>query len=159
MGANKYIQETFQEEYKKGSEYYKKRVHDWRNGPAIVRLERPTNISRARRLGYKAKQGYVIVMVRMPKGRRGRRKPMGGRKPRHNYIFVQPQQSHQNLAEKRANIRYKNLEVVNSYWVGEDGNYKFFEIIMAAPKLNSVSLQSVQRKGRAFRGLTSAGKK
>lgn len=159
MGAYKYIQDTFQEEYKQRSEGYRKRLFEWRNGPAMIRLQRPTNIARARRLGYKAKQGFVLVVTRIRRGRRARRKPMGGRKPRHNYIFVQPQQSHQVMAEKRANIRYRNLEVLNSYWVGEDGMYIYFEVILADPILNSVDLTSVKRKGRAFRGLTSAGKK
>ena len=159
MGAYKYIQETFQKGYKKGSESYKKRVYVWRNGPAMVRLDRPTNLVRARRLGYKAKQGYVIVVVRIAKGNRARRKPMGGRKPKHNYIFVQPQQSHQTIAEKRANYRYKNLEVVNSYWVGEDGQSTYFEVILADPEMNTTGLSSITRKGRSFRGLTSAGRK
>ena len=116
----------------------------------MVRLDRPTNLVRARRLGYKAKQGYVLVVVRIAKGNRARRKPMGGRKPKHNYIFVQPQQSHQTIAEKRANYRYKNLEVVNSYWVGEDGQSTYFEVILADPEMNTTGLSSITRKGRSL---------
>jgi large subunit ribosomal protein L15e len=82
---------------------------------------------------------------------------MGGRKPRHAYMFVQPQLSHQMIAEQRVNREYKNLEVMNSYWVGEDGEYKFFEVILADPTL--IKVNALRRKGRAFRGLTSAGKK
>ncbi|MFH2105970.1 MAG: 50S ribosomal protein L15e [Candidatus Micrarchaeota archaeon] len=159
MGAYKYIQETFQKEYKERGADYKKKITAWRNGPATVRLDRPTNIARARRLGYKAKQGYVAVVVRVPKGRRTRRRPMGGRKTGASYIFVQPQQSHQVIAEKRANIKYKNLEVLNSYWVGDDGNYSFYEVLLADPQLKTVNAKSIQAKGRAFRGLTAAGRK
>lgn len=159
MGAYKYITEAFQKEYKERSEAYRQRVIAWRKGPAIERVERPTNLSRARTLGYKAKQGYVIVRVRVDKGRRRRRSPMGGRKPKNNYMYTQPGHSHQVIAEQRANRKYRNLEVLNSYWVGEDGNYKFFEIILADPTKPSVNISSAIRQGKSFRGLTSAGQK
>ncbi len=159
MGAYKYITDAFQKEYKERSEAYRQRVISWREKPAIEKVERPTNLTRARRLGYKAKQGYVIVRVRVDKGRRTRRKPMGGRKPKSNYRFVQPGRSHQVIAEQRANRKYRNLEVLNSYWVGEDGNYKYFEIILADPTKPSVNISSVIRQGKSFRGLTSAGQK
>ena len=84
---------------------------------------------------------------------------MGGRKPRHNYRFVQPQLSHQAIAEQRANRKYRNMEVLNSYWVGEDGNFKYFEVILAEQARKTVVNTSVNRKGKSFRGLTSAGKK
>lgn len=157
MGAYKYIRETFQKEYREGDKGYKERVIAWRKQPVLQRVERPTNLSRARELGWKAKKGYVIVRARIRKGRRRRRKPMGGRKPRHNYRYVQPQHSHQVIAEQRVNRMFKNLEVLNSYWVGEDGNYKYFEVILADP--TKVNIPSIQRKGRAFRGLTCAGRK
>ncbi len=157
MGAYKYITETFQQEYKERDDTYKQRIIEWRGRPAIERIERPTNLARARRLGYKAKQGYVVVRVRIEKGRRTRRKPMGGRKPKNNYLFVQPGLSHRAMAEQRANRKYRNLEVLNSYWIGEDGNYKYFEIILADPSKSTVDTTAVLRRGRAFRGLTSAG--
>ena len=62
---------------------------------------------------------------------------------------------------------YPNLEVLNSYWVGEDGKNKFFEIIMLDPhhpvikadkKYNWISSGN-SHKGRAERGKTSAGKR
>ena len=64
MGALKHIQETFQKEFagkKDGSFDYKaiqrNRLIEFRKEPlAIVRLEKPTNIARARTLGYKAKK-------------------------------------------------------------------------------------------------------
>ena len=129
----------------------------WRRGDAIVRVEKPANISRARTLGFKAKQGYSVVRVRVDKGRRTRRKTMGGRKHKNNYRFVQPGMSHQAIAEQRANRVYKNMEVLNSYWVGEDGEYKYFEVLLADASKPSVNISSVIRQGKAFRGLTSAG--
>ena len=159
MGAYKYITETFQKEYKERSEEYRQRVIAWRKKPSIEKVDKPTNITRARTLGYKAKQGYIVVRVRVDKGRRTRRKTMGGRKPKSNYKFVQPGHSHQVIAEQRANRKYRNLEVLNSYWVGEDGNYKYFEILLADPTKPSVNISSVIRQGKSFRGLTSAGQK
>ncbi len=155
--AYEYIQKTFQEEYKERDELYRARIAQWRREPTIVRLEGPTNIPRARRLGYKRKKGYIVVRVRVRRGRRMRPKPKGGRKPRHNYRYVQPQLPLQVIAEQKANRKYKNMEVVNSYWVGEDGEYKFYEVILADPTL--VDHPAVKRRGRAFRGLTSAGRK
>lgn len=162
MGAYKYITKTFQEEYKNRSEEYRRRLMMWRREPAIVRLERPTNIARARFLGYKPIQGIFVVRVRVKKGLRKRPDPRAGRKARHNYRYVQPGLSHQVIAEQRAARKHPNAEVINSYWVGEDGSFKYFEVIMAdrgAPQLPDYIKEIVKRKGRAFRGLTSAGRK
>ena len=159
MGAYKYIRESMQKAYKERNEGYKKRLIAWRHGPAIERVEKPTNIARARTLGYKAKKGYVIVRTRVDKGRRRRRTPMGGRKARHNYLLTSPGWSHQAIAEQRANRKFQNLEVINSYWVGEDGTLKFFEVILGDPALLADEVPMLRSKRRAYRGLTSAGKK
>lgn len=158
MGAYKYIQENLEKEYKERNPLYKQRILAWKKDRTITTITYPTNLTRARTLGYKAKNGFVLVRTRIGKGRRKRRQPMGGRKARHNYMFVQPQLSHQAIAEQRCARIYKNLEVLNSYWVGEDGNYKFFEIIMVDPVLIK-DVPAIKRTGRVFRGLTSQGKK
>ncbi|MFA6531061.1 MAG: 50S ribosomal protein L15e [Candidatus Micrarchaeia archaeon] len=155
MGAYKYIQKTLQKEYKERGEEYRKKIVQWRKEPVMNRIERPTNLARARTLGYQAKNGYVLVRTRIGKGRRRRRTPMGGRKPRHNYLFKQPGLSHQTIAEQRVNKVYPNMEVLNSYWVGEDGEYKFFEILLVDQARVPLNLG----KRRAFRGLTSSGRK
>jgi large subunit ribosomal protein L15e len=157
MGAYKYITQTLQKQYKERDAAYRGKVMKWRAAPAIERVEYPTNLARARTLGYQAKQGYIVVRVRVDKGRRTRRKTMGGRKHKNNYRFVQPQLSHQAIGEQRVNRLFRNMEVLNSYWVGEDGNYKFFEVILADPAKPSVNISSAIRGGKAFRGLTSAG--
>ncbi len=157
MGAYKYIAATLQKQYKSRDAAFRAKVIEWRSGPAIARVERPTNLARARRLGYQAKQGYILVRARVDKGRRTRRKTMGGRKHKNYYRFVQPQLSHRAIAEQRVNREYRNMEVLNSYWVGEDGNYKFFEVILADPSKPSVNVSSAIRQGKAFRGLTAAG--
>ena len=66
----------------------------------------------------------------------------------------------------RAARKYPNLEVLNSYYVGESGKYKWYEVILvdphhpvikSDPKINWICRPC--NRGRAFRGLTSAGKK
>jgi len=72
----------------------------------------------------------------------------------------------QRIAEARADRKYPNLEVLNSYWVGEDGKNKWFEVILVDPhhpviksdkNLNWICDSSV--RGRTTRGKTSAGRK
>jgi large subunit ribosomal protein L15e len=157
MGAYKYITETLQKQYKERDPAFRAKIMLWRSEAPITPVEYPTNLTRARRLGYKAKQGYIIVRTRVDKGRRTRIKPMGGRKHKNFYRFVQPGMSHQAMAEQRVNRVYRNMEVLNSYWVGEDGNYKYFEVILADPTKATVNISSVIRQGKSFRGLTSAG--
>ena len=48
------------------------RLVAWRREPAVVRVERPTRLDRARSLGYKAKQGIIVVRAKVRRG--GRRK-------------------------------------------------------------------------------------
>ena len=37
----------------------------WRKQNALTRIDRPSRIARARRLGYKAKQGIIVVRMRV----------------------------------------------------------------------------------------------
>ena len=113
------------------------RVWEYRQLPAIHRCTRPTRPDKARRLGYKAKQGFVIYRVRV---RRGSRK-----RPVHKgTVWGKPKSSGainkfkctrnlQNMAEERVGRRCGNLRVLNSYWVAIDGMYKYFEVIMVDP--------------------------
>ncbi|EQD32313.1 Ribosomal protein L15e, partial [mine drainage metagenome] len=59
-----------------------------------------------------------------------------------------------------------NMEVLNSYYVGEDGYYKYYETILVdkhSPEIfNDKKISWIaepQNKGRVYRGLTSAGYK
>ncbi len=143
------------------------RLIEWRKQPAAVRIKKPTRLDRARKLGYKAKQGFVIVRVRVRRGGLNRPRPRSGRKPRRMGVTkYKPAKSMKLIAEERAARKFPNLEVLSSYWVGEDGRYKWHEIIMVDPAhpviqadkdINWICEKS-QRK-RVFRGLTSAGKK
>jgi len=164
MGFYKLVKKTFEAERKQRSPLYKARLIKWRKTGTVERVERPTNIARARELGYKAKQGVVVARVKVGRGRRKRPKPDLGRKPSKSGRFFSPGKSLQRIAEEKASTKFPNLEVLNSYWVGEDGNFKYFEVLLfdtSHPAIkNDRSFSSlIGQKGRAYRGLTSAGKK
>lgn len=144
---------------------YKQMMVHIRKQPTVTKLEKPTRIDRARRLGYKAKEGYVIARVKVDKGMRKTPKK-GGRTPKKAGRFFSLGKSDKVVAEERAARKYKNLEVLNSYMLAEDGKSKWYEVILLDPYSSSVVSDNNKRwvfepqhKGRAFRGKTSAAKK
>jgi large subunit ribosomal protein L15e len=115
-------------------EMMRERAILWRKQPSVVRIEKPTRIDRARGLGYKAKKGFVIVRARVRRGGRRKLRPvLGRRQKRMGVKKFTPAKSIQLIAEERSARKYPNLEVLNSYWVWQDGRYKWFEIIMVSP--------------------------
>lgn len=137
MGAYKYIQELWR---KKQSDVMRflLRVRCWqyRQLSALHRAPRPTRPDKARRLGYKAKQGYVIYRIRVRRGGRKRPVPKGatyGKPVHHGVNQLKFARSLQSVAEERAGRHCGALRVLNSYWVGEDSTYKFFEVILIDP--------------------------
>ncbi len=145
---------------------WKKRLVAWRKEDTVTRVERPTRPDRAHALGYKAKQGFVIARAKVIKGKRKRQKPAGGRIPKKAGRFFSAGKSNQILCEERAARKFVNLEVLNSYYVGEDGRYQWYEVIMADPSSPSITkdrerrwIAEKQHRGRVFRGLTSPGKR
>lgn len=147
-------------------ELMKQRVIEWRKQGAIVRVERPLRLDRARRLGYKAKQGFVVVRARIRRGGRRKTRPKAGRRQKRMGVAkIKPGKSLQLIAEERAARKYPNLEVLNSYWVWEDGLHKWFEIVMVDPNHPVVKsdkdinwITKSAHHGRVYRGLTSSGK-
>lgn len=143
------------------------RLQKWRRESSIIRIERPTRIDRARSLGYKSKQGIIIVRAKIRRGGLKKSRYIRGRRT-HNMgkNKITQGKSIQRIAEERTSKKYPNLEVLNSYWVGQDGKYKWYEIILIDP-MNSVIKNDKNlnwicknsNKGRAFRGITSSGKK
>ncbi|MCE4600694.1 MAG: 50S ribosomal protein L15e [Desulfurococcales archaeon] len=145
----------------------KARLIEWRRQPAILRIEKPTRIDRARSLGYKAKQGVIVVRVRVRKGGMRKPRPNKGRRPKRMGVYgFAPAKSIRLIAEERAQRKYPNMVVLNSYYVGEDGLYKWYEVILVDPNHPAIRsdpelswVSSGKHKGRPFRGLTSAGRK
>src|SRR3989344_6102245 len=122
MGFYKYLAEAWK---KPSKEVQRKRYIQWRKENRFVKIEKPTRIDRARSLGYKAKPGFVVVRARIGKGGRKRPRAIAARKPTKLGVFFNPQKSLQIHAEERTQDKYPNLEILGSYWVGDDGkNYE-----------------------------------
>ena len=159
-----FIRETWKK-YKDG--LLKQRLIEWRKEPVVKRVEKPTRLDRARALGYKAKKGFVVVRVRVRKGGRRRKKPKRGRKPsKAGMVRFTPKKSKRWIAEEKAQRKFPNLEVLNSYWVASNGTYSWYEVIMVDPNSpiirNDPTIKWItekQHRKRVFRGLTAAGKK
>jgi large subunit ribosomal protein L15e len=147
----------------------------WRRQSTVIRVDKPTRLDRARKLGYKAKQGYVIARTRVRRGGLRKKRPTAGRRPKRMGVKkFKPAKSLQLIAEERTAKKFPNLEVLNSYWVGEDGRSKWFEVIMAdklilsrqhkfkttkARRTHENLMNTLTKKGRVFRGLTPSGQK
>jgi LSU ribosomal protein L15E len=143
------------------------RKQQWRQQGAFVKVERPTRLDRARNLGYKAKQGIIVVRSAVRKGgsRKSRHKA-GRRSKRQGVNRLSRRKSIQRIAEERVSRKYPNMRVLGSYWVGEDGSQKWHEVILVDPEHPAIVADddlnwicADKHRGRAFRGLTNSGKK
>ncbi|RAL58813.1 hypothetical protein DID88_009123 [Monilinia fructigena] len=170
MGALKYLEEI---QKKKQSDVLRflLRVRCWelRQLNVVHRASRPSRPDKARRLGYKAKQGYVIYRVRVRRGGRKRPVPKGatyGKPTNQGVNQLKYQRSLKSTAEERVGRRCANLRVLNSYWINQDSTYKYFEIILVDPQHKAIRrdprinwIVNPVHKHRESRGLTATGKK
>jgi len=170
MGVYKYQQELWR---KKQSDVMRflLRVRCWqyRQLAAVHRASRPTRPDKARRLGYKAKQGWVIYRVRIRRGGRKKPVPKGqvyGKPKSVGINQLKNQRSLQAVAEERVGRKCRALRVLNSYWVGQDSTYKFFEVICVDPNHRAIRrdpeiqwIVNPVHKHREMRGLTSSNRK
>lgn len=166
--AYKYIAEAWAKPEKSFvGELSRERLVEWRRQSVISRIEKPTRLDRARKLGYKAKQGFIMVRVRVRRGGLRKVRPKAGRRPKRMGVKkFKPAKSLKLIGEERVARKFPNLEVLNSYWVGEDGRSKWFEVIMVDPSHPVIKADKninwicqKQHHRRVFRSLTSAGKK
>ena len=170
MGVYKYLEEIWK---KKQSDLMRfvlrMRTWEYRQLPAIHRCTRPSRPEKARKLGYKAKQGFVVYRIRIRRG--GRKKPVrkgiiNGKPKSQGVIGLKMKKSLRAVAEQRVGKKLGNLRVLNSYWVGQDSTFKFFEVILVDPSHKAIRrdpkinwIARPNQKRRDERGLTSAGKK
>ncbi|OQE11389.1 hypothetical protein PENVUL_c002G05360 [Penicillium vulpinum] len=170
MGALKYVEEI---QKKKQSDVIRflLRVRCWelRQLNAIHRASRPSRPDKARRLGYKAKQGYVIYRARVRRG--GRKRPVAkgatfGKPTNHGVNQLKYQRALKSTAEERVGRRAANLRVLNSYWINQDSTYKYYEVILVDPQHKAIRrdarinwICNPVHKHRESRGLTATGKK
>ena len=109
---------------------YKEKIMAYRREPAMLRLDHPSRIDRARSLGFRAKQGFIVVRVRVIRGGRMRELPAGGRRTATRTRRKDLNMNYRQVAEIRAQDAHKTLEVLNSYYVGDDGRYAWYEVIL-----------------------------
>ena len=160
MGYQKYLSSLWKD-HDKIRGLLRERLILWRRGNAVTRVDNPTRLDKAHRLGYKAKQGYVVVRVKLLRGGHERPRISSGRKSKNTRRKLVLGMNYQRIAEQRANNKYPNCEVINSYFLAKDGRYFFYEIILIDreigkkyPEIKGLAKQ----QGRVYRGLTNAGK-
>ena len=117
------------------------RSWEYRQLPVIHKVQRSSRPDKARKLGYKKKQGYVIYRIRIRRG--GRKRPVAkgivyGKPVNQGVNQLKPARSHRAIAEERVGAKLYNLRVLNSYWVGQDGAFKFYEVILVDPNHKAV---------------------
>jgi len=168
MGAYKYLEELWKKKQSDVMSFVLRlRAWEYRQLPTIHRCARPSRPDKARRLGYKHKQGFVIYRVRVRRG--GRKRPVRkgiitGKPSTQGVVQLKFQRSIRSVAEERVGRKIGGLRVLNSYWVAQDATYKYFEVILVDvahkairndPRANWIC--NPVHKHRELRGLTSAG--
>jgi len=143
MGKQKYLTQLWNDREKNELEGYLRNLSiRWRREPTVHRVDYPTRLDRARALGYKAKQGFVVIRVRVRKGGARKPRPRAGRRQRALGVTRYTRGiALKHIAELRAKRRFPNLHVLSSYYVWEDGTHRWFETIMRDPH-SSVSRES-----------------
>ncbi|CAK6448332.1 unnamed protein product [Pipistrellus nathusii] len=137
MGAYKFIQELWRKKQLDVIRFLL-RVRCWQYHQlsALHRAPRPTRPDKACRLGYKAKQGYIIYRIRVRCGGHKRPVPKGatyGKPVHHGVNQLKFARSLQSVAEERDGHHCGALRVLNFYWVGEDSTYEFLEVSLIDP--------------------------
>jgi len=123
------------------------RVVQWRKQNAVTRIDKPSRIQRARRLGYKAKQGIIVIRMRVGTGGMRRKRPRGGRRPKHLGVTrIKADVSMKQVAENRVLEKYPNMKSLGSYFVYKDGMHYWFEIILADPSHPRIAKDKELRK-------------
>lgn len=124
------------------------RVAGWRRENTMTRIEKPSRIQRARRLGYKAKQGIITVRMAVGVGGMRKQRPRGGRRPKHLGVTkIKADVSMKQVAERRVVERHPNMRLLGSYFVYKDGQHHWFEVILADPSHPRIA-QDKELKGR-----------
>jgi len=133
--------------WKENSIELRKKAVLWRKENAVTRVDKPSRITRARRLGYKAKQGITVVRMRVGTGGMRKQRPRGGRRPKHLGVTrIKAAVSMKQVAERRVLERHPNMKLLGSYFLYKDGMHYWFEIILADPSHPSIAKDKELRK-------------
>jgi large subunit ribosomal protein L15e len=169
MTAYKYLEEIWKKKQSDVLRYLLRlRAWEYRQGKKIQRVTKPTRPDKARRLGYKAKQGFVVYRVAVRRGGRKRQNNKGivyGKPKHHGINQLKARRNLRSIAEERVGRVCGNLRVLNSYWVNSDSSWKYFEVILVDVQHNAIRndarvnwICNPTHKHREMRGLTSAGR-
>jgi len=139
---------------------------EWRKSNSVEKLEKPTRLDRAHSLGYKAKKGFILARVKLLRGGRQRHRTNKARGSKRHTIKKVVKMNYKGIAEQRAQKKFPNLEVLNSYYLAKDGKHYFYEVILVDPERPEIKsdkkmkwITNKTNKNRVKRGLTSAGHK
>merc|ERR1712100_1007839 len=161
MGAYRYLQELWKRKQCETMQFVLRlRTREYRQLPTMHRVTRPSRPDKARRLGYKAKQGVVIWRVAVRRGSRKTNTPKGiiyGKPKRQGINQMKSRKNLRSIAEERVGRKMGALRVLNSYWVGQDGTYKFYEVICVDPTHKHREIRGLTSAGKQFRGLRKRG--
>lgn len=139
MSMYRQIAKTWQGIFHEKAGAIRARAVQLRKEPAMMRVERPWRLDRARSLGYKAKEGVIVVRVRVSRGGMRRQRPTSGRRPKHMGVLrMKSAVSSESVAERRVSERFPNMKVIGSYPVWEDGKSAWFECILIDPLSPSI---------------------
>ena len=166
MAIISYLQKAWQKPSEEVEQLWRERLYAWRREDSTVRIDYPTRLDRARALGYRAKQGIFIVRQRIARGAHKRERWSGGRMSSNMGRTKELRKNYQLIAEERASKKFSNCEVLNSYYVANDGKWEWYEVILVEKTSTHIKNDSqlswitlAVHKGRAHRGLTSAGRR
>src|ERR671932_2024903 len=121
---HKYMTATWTNMWKSNNDTLKSKAVVWRTEEAIHKISRPSRLDRARRLGYKAKQGIIVVRARVGRGGMRKQRPVAGRRPKHLGVTrIKQSISMRKVAQRRVEEKFPNMEALGSYYLYKDGNY------------------------------------
>jgi len=143
---------TWANMWKSNNDVLKSKAVVWRTEEVIHKINRPSRLDRARRLGYKAKQGIIVVRIRVGRGGMRKQRPVSGRRPKHlGVVHIKQGTNMRKVAESRGSEKFPNLEVLGSYYLHKDGRYLWYEVILVDPHHPAIFNDKEMRgKHRAF---------
>ncbi|XP_046408353.1 60S ribosomal protein L15-like [Ischnura elegans] len=170
MGVYEYMQELYRNKRSDVMRFLlRTRCLQYRQSSKMHPVPRLSRRGKARRLGYRAKQGFVIFRIGGRGVGRESAVPKGctcGKAKSHGVNQSNSNRNLQSIAEKRVGRRCGGLRALNSYWVALDSTYKYFEVILVDPSHKAIRrdtkfswICNAVHKHKELRGKTSAGRK
>ncbi|KAI4459880.1 ribosomal protein l15 [Holotrichia oblita] len=161
MGAYKYIQELYRKKQSDVLRFLLRiRVWQYRQLTKLHRAPKPTRPDKARRICY-----FPHTSTPWWSQTSSSKGATYGKPKSHGVNQLKPTRNLQSLAEERVGRRAGGLRVLNSYWVGQDASYKYYEVILVDPSHNAIRrdpkinwIVNAVHKHRELRGKTSVGK-